>query len=69
MQEQHKAASTPGEAVAVASVVDVAVVARVAGEVDADTDRLLNNFQEDLGASPHLSMARQRQLYHQQEHG
>jgi hypothetical protein len=68
LQERHKAASTLGEAVAVASVVDVAVVARVAGEVDADADRLLNNFREDLGASPHLSMAHQRRLYHQQEH-
>ncbi len=69
LQERHKAASTPGGAVAVASMVDVAVVARVAGEVDADMDRLLNNFREDLGAPPHLSMACKRLLYPQQEHG
>ncbi len=69
MQDRHKAASTPGETVAVASMVDVAVVARVAGEVDVDADCLLNNFREDLGASPYLSMACQRRLYPQQEHG
>jgi hypothetical protein len=50
-------------------MVDVAMVARVAGELDADVDCLLNNFREDLGASTHLSMACQRRLYHQQEHG
>jgi hypothetical protein len=56
LRVRHRASSTPSVAGVVASVVDMDVVARVAGEVDADAERLLTNFWEQLEASPHLSM-------------
>jgi hypothetical protein len=69
LREQHRAYTTPIEAVEVASKVDLVEATQEAMEVAADAERLHNKFRAGLEAPPQLSMALQWHLYLQQEHG